>query len=117
MQNHGASAPRSTPEQARLLERIYNDLAQAFEIDLTRVDPSLDSIDELVHPGQFRQFIQQEGITSQCLQVLAMHFLAKSERSPDDWDKLFLLLTQYSCIADPKILYGTAAVSYADVAR
>ena len=114
MQNH-RSWPRSSPEEERALDPLYKDLAQAFNVDLTRIDPSFDSIDEAVHPGQFRQFIQQERITSQCLKALAIRFAMKNERTESDWDKLFLLLTQYSCIVDPKLLYGSAVVAYADV--
>ena len=116
MQNHRL-LPRISPEEERLIEPFYKDLAQAFAVDLTRMDPTLDAIDEEIHPGQFRQFIQQEGITAQCLKALAMRFVAKSERTESDWDKLFLLLTQYCCIVDPKILYGSAAVAYPEVTR
>jgi hypothetical protein len=116
MQSRPVRTIQLSSDDQRLLERIYTDLAFAFELDLTRMDPSLDSIDQAIHPGKFRQFIQQEGITLHVLKLLALRFLGK-ERADEDWDKLFLLLTQYACMLDPKVLYGGASIGYFEITR
>lgn len=117
MKSESASAVQLTPEDQRQLERIYADLAYACELDLGNIDPSLESIDDLIPPGKFRLFIQQDGITAQNLKILTLRFLTKDPRDETDWDKLFLLLAQFVCIADPKILYGNLPIGYFEVAQ